>query len=300
MKPKLLIILGPTASGKSDMAVKLAKRFNGEVISADSRQVYRGLNVGTGKITRAEMKGVRHHLLDVIDPKRQFTAERFKKLADKAIRDIQKRSKLPIICGGTGFYIDVITNRLELPAVGIDLRLRKKLANKTAGQLLSILERLDSERAQRLNDSDRKNPRRLIRAIEIARAQNEIGKSDLQIREVGPPENLIFIGINPSKDILKERIHVRLLKRLNQKDNLIQEARKLHTKGLSWKRMEELGLEYRYLARYLQGKMTREEMIERLEIEIWHYAKRQLTWFKRNKEIRWFESATVAANAIRL
>ncbi|MCX6718858.1 MAG: tRNA (adenosine(37)-N6)-dimethylallyltransferase MiaA [Candidatus Taylorbacteria bacterium] len=187
MKTNLLIILGPTASGKSDLAVKLAKRFNGEVISADSRQVYKGLNVGTGKITRLEMKGIRHHLLDVIDAKKQFTAEQFKKLADKAIRDIQKKGKLPIICGGTGFYIEVITDRLELPAAVIDLKLRKRLTGKTVSQLFNMLRKLAPKRAALLNDSDKKNPRRLVRAIEIAKVkppQVEIKHSRLNLDRI--------------------------------------------------------------------------------------------------------------------
>ena len=146
-KTKVVIVVGPTASGKSDLAVSLAKKFKGEVVSADSRQVYRGMDIGTGKITKREMKGIRHHLLDVADPKKRFSAENYRTLARTAIDDIASRKKLPIICGGTGFYIDALLNEKLLPNVPPDPKLRKKLAKKSAPQLLLILKKLDPKRA---------------------------------------------------------------------------------------------------------------------------------------------------------
>jgi tRNA dimethylallyltransferase len=165
--PKILVILGQTAVGKSNLAVRLAKKFNGEIISADSRQVYKGLDIGTGKITKKEMGDVPHFLLDVVSPKRKFSVSQYKKLADKAIKHILGKHKTPIIVGGTGFYIQAIVDNLVLPEVKPDLKLRKKLEKKSTEELVKILKKLDSERAREI---DTKNPRRLIRAIEIARA----------------------------------------------------------------------------------------------------------------------------------
>jgi tRNA dimethylallyltransferase len=285
-KIKILVIVGPTASGKSDLAVKLAKKFNGEVVSADSRQVYRCMNIGTGKITKKEMRGIRHHLLDVGDAKKQFTVIEYKKLADEAIADIISRGKLPIICGGTGFYIDALVNDVEFPEVGANLKLRARLKSKSADQLFRTLKKLDPNRAAHMNQSDSKNPRRLIRAIEIASAYNSNKES---IKTSGRNKcDAIWIGINPERSELKRRIHKRLLKRL--KSGMLTEARRLHKAGLSWKRMDELGLEYRFMSRYLQGKMNRNEMIARLETEIGRYAKRQMTWFRRNHDIHWFSA----------
>src|SRR3989344_9637740 len=162
---RIIVIVGPNASGKSELGVKLAKKMNGEIISADSRQVYKGLDIGSGKITKKEMRGVRHHWLSVADPKKVFTALDFKKIAERAIYDIISRNKVPIIVGGTGFYIDAALGRVKLGGVSPNLKLRKKLGGKSATELLKILKKLDSKRAKTI---EQKNPRRLIRAIEIA------------------------------------------------------------------------------------------------------------------------------------
>jgi tRNA dimethylallyltransferase len=283
----IYVIVGPTASGKSDLAVELAlAQPNGsEIISADSRQVYKGLDIGTGKITKEEMKGIPHHLLDVADPKIQFSAAEYVALAKKAIEEIVSQGKTPIIVGGTGFYIDALVDGINLPEVAPNEKLRADLATKTAAELLSILEELDPSRAETIDVS---NPHRLIRAIEIATA---LGKVPPPAKNPLPYE-VKRIGIEVKPEILKERIRARLMKRLSTEetgvpDGMIGEARTLHENGLSWQRMEELGLEYRYLAMHLQGKMSREEMTEKLSTEIWKYSKRQLTWFKRDKRIEW-------------
>ncbi len=278
-KPRVIAIVGPTASGKSDLAVKLAKKFNGEIISADSRQVYKGLDIGAGKITKKEMQGIPHHLLDVANPKKQFTVVDFKKLADKAISDIISRKKLPIICGGTGFYIQAVVDNIILPDVPVNKTLRKLLEHKTAEKIFEILQKTDPKRAKEIN---KYNKVRLIRAIEIAMVLGKVPpiKSD-------PQYEVLQIGIKTDQEQLKKKISTRLLARVS--NGMITEARKLHTAGLSWKRMEQLGLEYRYLALFLQKKITKKEMIERLTFEILHYAKRQITWFKRDQRIKWFE-----------
>ncbi len=277
---KLIVIIGPTASGKSDLAVSTAKKYNGEVISADSRQVYRGLDIGTGKITKKEMRGIPHHLLDVADPKRQFSVVRYRTLADKAIRNILRRGKVPILCGGTAFYIDAVVNDILLPDVKPNKALRRTLEKKDVEELFSLLKKLDPNRAQ---DIDKENPRRLIRAIEIATALGKVPR----LTDQKPRFDTLKIGISPPKEVLHERIGKRLTKRM--KHGMLAEVRRLREGRLSFKRMEELGLEYRHLAQLLQKKVDRARMLVELETAIRQYAKRQMTWWKRDKSIVWFE-----------
>ncbi|MEK7081361.1 MAG: tRNA (adenosine(37)-N6)-dimethylallyltransferase MiaA, partial [Patescibacteria group bacterium] len=239
---KILVVVGPTASGKSDLAVYLAKKFGGEVISADSRQVYKGLDVGTGKITKKEMFGISHHLLDVASPKRVFTVTEYKSLAEKALGDIWRRGKVPIVCGGTGFYIRAVIDNLIIPEVPPDKKLRRRLDKKTVDELFAILKSLDPRRAKEI---DAKNPRRLIRAIEIATALGHVPRLEASL----PSYDVLKVGLTLPDKILKQRIHIRLFARISR--GMVAETKRLHKQGLSWKRMDELGLEYRYLARYL-------------------------------------------------
>lgn len=278
-KPRVIALVGPTASGKSDLAVFLAQKIAGEVISADSRQVYKDLDIGTGKITKKEMEGVPHHLLDVVSPKKTYTVAQFKKDAEKAIEDIVASGKTPIVCGGTGFYIDALLLGQSFPEVKPDKKLRENLEKKSAVQLFARLKKLDPNRAKTI---DPQNKVRLIRAIEIT---NSLGKVPKQKSLV--PYDVVWIGIDIPKEKLTERIHARLITRL--KKGMVAEAKKLHEEGLSYKRMRELGLEYRYLADFLQNKISKEEMIEGLDKAIRDYAKRQMTWFKRNKKIHWID-----------
>lgn len=278
MQHKLLVILGATAVGKSAIAVNLARAYNGEVISADSRQVYRGADIGTGKITAAEMRGVRHHLLDVVSPTESYSVEEWRRAALEAIDDITEREKLPIVCGGTGFYIQALVDNVSFPEVPPNKELRKKLEGKPASDLFSALKAKDERRAQEIGAH---NPRRLIRALEIADA---LGKIPEQKSE--PLFETLQMGIQLPRDILREKINLRLEKRL--KDGMVEEAKELHANGLSFERMDELGLEYRYLAMFLRGDISYDEMKEKLATEIYRYAKRQETWFKRDKRIAWF------------
>lgn len=281
---KLIVILGPTATGKSDLAVRLAKKFGGEVVSADSRQVYKGLNLGTGKITKREMRRVRHHLLDVTSPSHVFSAADYKKHAGRALTTIIKDEKLPIIAGGTGFYIDTLVHDASLPSVPANKELRKRLSTKTAAQLFALLKKRDPRRA---GEIDPKNPHRLIRALEIIEALGRV-PSRKNKKTVGKYD-VLFIGLNFPADELKRRIRERVIVRM--KKGMVAEARRLHAKGLSYRRMRELGLEYRHLANLLETKTTKQEFIDQLSSAIWHYAKRQMTWFKRNKDIHWFSPA---------
>lgn len=279
--PKIVVILGPTATGKSDYAVKLARAWEGEVISADSRQVYRRLDIGSGKITRREMKAVPHHLLDIADPKgERYTVDDFKRDGSAAIDDIVKRGKLPIVCGGTGFYIDALVFGEEFPNVPPNQKLRAVLAKRSTQSLMKEISRLDPRRAKAL---DPKNKVRIIRAIEIARALGSVPK----VKRSEHYETL-FIGLTSTTEKLRERIHKRLLKRMKG-GKMIREIQKLHKQGVSWQRLHAFGLEYRYVALYLQKKLTRDEMLIQLENQIVDFSKRQMTWFKRNKAIHWFE-----------
>jgi tRNA dimethylallyltransferase len=271
--PKVIVILGQTATGKSSLAVEIAKKFSSEIISADSRQVYKGLDIGTGKITRKEMSGIPHYLLDVVNPKKQFTVAQYKKLAEKKITEIVAKNKVPILCGGTGFYIDAVTKGMVLPQVPPNKKLRKILEKLTAQQLFKILGKLDSARAENI---DAKNKMRLIRAIEIAKALGKVPK----IREIEPMYNFIKIGLYLPPEKLKEKIEHRVSKMFSKNNNggLLNEIKRLRKAGVSLKRLKELGFEYN------------NPTPKKVTMETLKYAKRQMTWFKRDREIKWFSS----------
>ena len=277
-KPKIVVILGPTASGKSDLAVKLAKRFNGEVVSADSRQVYKGLDIGSGKITKREMRGVKHHLLDVASPKGIFTVQKYQRLTKVAMASVLRRKKLPIICGGTGLYIDSIVYNTQFPKVPPNLKLRRALEKLPTTGLFARISRLDPARAKTI---DKHNRRRLIRAIEIVKATGK----PIPALEKSSPYDVLKIGLAPEKKNLEYRIKRRLEKRL--KIGMVKEVELLHKNGLSWKRLDDLGLEYRYISRYLRGIISYNEMKQEILKESYRYAKRQMTWFKKDKSIVW-------------
>jgi tRNA dimethylallyltransferase len=271
MKPKLIVVCGPTATGKSDKAVEIALAQNGEVISADSRQVYRGLDIGSGKITSKEMQGIPHHLLDVADPNDTFAVDQFVIMGAQAIESILEKGKTPIICGGTGFYIDALVNGLQLPEVAPNPTLRAELEKLSLDNLQNRLHDID---AKRYEEVDLFNPVRIIRAIEIA---TELGSVPPLSRE--SKYDVEYVYLNFPNDVLKERIYKRLIGRLES--GMLDEARRLHANGLSFDRMKQLGLEYRHMAMHLLGEITHEEMVEQLNAKIWQYAKRQRTWFKK-------------------
>ena len=287
MKNKLIVIVGPNASGKSEVAVIIARKFNGEVISADSRQVYKGMNIGSGKITKKEMMGVRHHLLDVAACRSVFTVTRYRKLALAAIKKIQKSGKIPILCGGTGFYIQSVIDGIIIPEVKPDWKLRKNLEQKTVAELFGILKKLDPRRARTIES---KNPRRLIRAIEIVKTTK---KPVPELKKQPLPYPILIIGIKKSETELKKLIAKRTEKRL--KAGMAGEVKKLKESGLSWNKLESFGLEYRACAQFLQKKITRAEMIENIKKEDWQYAKRQIMWFKRDTRVKWTKNKTQAA-----
>jgi tRNA dimethylallyltransferase len=275
---RLIAVVGTNASGKSELAVQLARRFHGEIVSADSRQVYKGLDIGSGKITKREMRGIPHYLLDVANPKRTFTVAQYQHLARKAFENIWKRGALPILCGGTGLYVRAAVDGLVIPAAKPNPALRRKLVKKSAAELFKILEQKDPARAATI---DAHNPRRLIRALEIAEALGRVPKLKTEPLRA----RVLILGVAKEGTEMKQRIARRLGKRLTS--GMVKEVEQLHKNGLSWKRLEDLGLEYRYVALYLQNKIKKEELFPLLAKEIFHYAKRQMTWFKRDPRIRW-------------
>jgi len=310
---KLIVILGPTSSGKTDLSIKLALWLGKkqsrikfgikgvEIVSADSRQVYKGMNIGTGKITKTEMQGIPHHLLDIASPKRKFSVVQYQKLALKAIKKIQKKNKIPFLVGGTGFYIQAVVDGIVIPKIKPDWKLRKNLEKKTTDKLFEMLKEKDSRRAKNI---DRRNRRRLIRALEIV---IKTGKS-VPVFKKGPPEfDILMLGLKKPQAELKKLIQKRLKKRL--REGMIKEVENLRKSGVSFKRLEELGLEYRYVAYYLQEKITYSEMVEKLQKEIERFAKRQMTWFsahggsasggKKDKRIKWIKNYKEAKKLVK-
>jgi len=277
---KLIVIVGPTASGKTAFSLALAKKFGGQIISADSRQVYRGLDIGSGKITKHQMAGIPHYLLDVVSPKKTFTVAHYQKLATAAIKKIQQKDAIAFLVGGTGFYVQSIVDGITIPEVPPNKLLRKQLAKKSTGQLFALLQKLDPDRAKTI---DAKNPRRLIRAIEIAK----VTKKPITLLKANPQFKVLQIGIKKSPKELQKLISIRLHQRL---PGIIREVKRLHANGLSWKRLESFGLEYRFGAHYLQKKITKQGMVEGLQKAIEHFAKRQLTWFKKDQRIHWIKT----------
>lgn len=288
---KLLVILGPTASGKSDLAIKIAKLFNGEIISADSRQVYKGMDIGTGKVPKDKIQdtclrrqaeyysnNIRHHLLNVADPKEYFSVAQYQKLALEIIKDIQKRNKLPILCGGTGLYLSAIIEGWQLPNVPPNAKLRQELEGLNIEQLSQKLRELDPERATTI---DKNNKHRLIRAIEIATSK---GSVPLLIKKT-LKWDLLIVGIKKDKKELKKIILKRLEKGL--KEGMTKEIKKLKENGISSKRLEDFGLEYRWVNRYLENQIDYEKMFDSLYRDICSYAKRQMTWFKKIPNVHW-------------
>lgn len=279
--PKITVILGPTASGKSTLAVKIALKKNGEIISADSRQVYKGLNIGSGKITKEEMMGVPHHLLDIVSPNKIFTAYDYSIYAKSAICDIISRKKMPIICGGTGFYIDAILYG-AFTNVPIKKSIRDELNKYDTLELSKKLSNLDP---RRFAEIDIQNRRRLIRALEIilltGKPIEKINKENKYDSEK--------IGILWPKEELYKRIEIRLNERLA--NGMIEEVYNLKYpkkgNGLTFKRLYDLGLEYKYISLYLKKEIDYALMHKSLLTAIKQYAKRQMTWFKKDKEINW-------------
>jgi len=294
MKRKLIVIVGPTASGKTSLGVFLAKKFNGEIVSADSRQVYRGLDLGTGKDLK-DYDGIKYHLIDICNPEDKFTLFDWLKLAREAINDIYKRGKLPIIVGGTGLYVQALVEGFEIKntakATNAKKYSRKCLNSKSIGELQNILADLAKEKLEKI---DKNNPRRLIRAIEIAQEGDEPTKKK-------PNFEALQIGINLKREELYKKIDKRVDERFRQ--GMLEEVQGLVSGGINKKWLLSLGLEYKIIGNYVlsedKDKNSFEKIKQELKYKIHQYARRQLIWFRRFPEIKWVQSKEEAEKLAR-
>jgi tRNA dimethylallyltransferase len=296
MKKSLaIVVLGTTSSGKTKLAVDLARRYNGEIVGADSRQVYKGMDIGTGKDLE-EYGEVPYHLIDVVSPMTNFNLAKYQRLAKRALEDIASRGRLPIIAGGTGLYLQALVDDYQLKDSKPDLKRREDLEALGREELWKRLLKINPDFAARVNDSDRLNPRRLVRYLEIL--EDQAGTEAIASHH--NRENFLLFGLDCPKDILEERIRVRLRDRLDKQD-LVGEVKRLHENGVSWKRLESFGLEYRFVSRYLRNVAARQclastydDMVDKLGTAIIQFSKRQKTWWRRWEKqgikINWVES----------
>ena len=277
--PKLIVVEGTNASGKSGLGVELARKYGGEIISADSRQVFRGYDLGSGKITPEEMQGVPHHLIDICDSNEFFSMHDFQKRAYAAIDDILARGKIPFLVGGTGLYVESVTQGYVMSDRAPDLQYRDHLETFSTPELYSmLLEKVPDV------DVDPKNRNRVMRMLE------KLHDGDDHLPRSCPRYNCLKLGVTWPREILKQRIDVRLSRRMEQ--GMVDEVRALLDGGATTEFMYKLGLEYRFITQYITGEIpTEAEMVEQLGLAIKRFAKRQMTWFRRDKEIRWLDMA---------
>lgn len=284
----LPVILGPTATGKSDLALELAMHFDAEIVSGDSMQVYRGMDIGTAKLPEAERRGIPHHMLDIIDPEQPFSVADFRELAAAAIRDIQGRGKLPLLTGGTGLYIDSLLYPYNFaPETAARPGLRRELqAEYQASGAEAMHQRLaglDPEAAGRIHPND---AHRLIRALEV-RISSGRSISDIQREKPPSPFRPLLIGLTLPREQLNARIDQRVERMIEA--GLFDEVQALLSRGVSRDAVSMQGIGYRQSAAYLCSELSREEAIEQIKRDTRRFAKRQMTWFKRNEDINWFE-----------
>lgn len=293
---KVLIILGPTATGKTDLALRLASKINGELVSADSRQVYKGLDIGTGKLPSKEVNirkgkgfweidGVKVWMYDVVSLKKQYTVVDYVKDAGRVIGEIRERKKLPIIVGGTGLYLKALFEGLPGLDIPVDKKLRNQLAKFSAKELQVKLRKIDLKKWQTMNYSDQQNPRRLIRSIELTlmEPQKRIMNNKLRIMDY----DILKIGLTAKRNLLYEKINKRVYEWIQE--GIVDEVKNLIKSGVSKKRFKEIGLEYSMIVDYIDGQLTFDEMINKIQTKVRQYAKRQQTWFKKEKDVNWFD-----------
>jgi len=297
---KLLIICGPTATGKSALAIRLAKKYNGEIVSADSRQVYKKLNIGTGKDLPKNAKfkfrnkemggsycvnGISVWGYDLVEPSQEFSVSLFVQYSKTVIADLWKRKKLPILTGGTGFYIKAISDGIETVRIPKNAKLRQSLVGKSREELFDILANFDTIKAASLNLSDRNNPRRLVRAVEVA---NWLAITHSQTQKpVKFKADVLFVGLTAPKELLAKRIDERVDKRVRR--GVEEEVKRLIGEKVTWQHQAMSSLGYREWSDYFKGKKSREETINNWKADEHGYAKRQLTWFRKDRRINWFD-----------
>jgi tRNA dimethylallyltransferase len=290
MKNPIIVIAGATASGKTALAVELAKKFNGEIINADSRTVYRGLNVATSKPTMEEMKGVPHHLFDIVNPDEPFTLADYKRLAETAIKEVQEKGKIPFLVGGTGLYIDAVIYNFNMTEAEPNAELRKELEAKTEAKLFAEIQKLDPETAEII---DSHNKRRLIRALEvILTTERSFAESKQKIKL---PTNVLYLAI----DVPREELYEKIEKRIENWENLglVEETKRLKQKySLDLPSMSSIG--YQEISDALDGKIYMQAAIDVMKKRTRNYAKRQLTWFRKNRDIVWIKTPKEAEEKI--
>ncbi len=288
-KQRLIAVVGPTASGKTSLAIKLAQKYNGEVVSADSMQIYQGMNIATAKPTVEEMCGIKHHLIDFVSPNEKFSVSQYVDLARSVISDIHSRGKMPILCGGTGLYVRSLIENVQFSPNEADEKLRQRLREQydsEGGQaLIDEIETFDSETAKQLHPS---NVKRIIRAIEVYRMTGITMSEYIRKSKLIPsPYHLTEIGITyHDRQKLYDRINLRV--DIMVENGLIDEAKEFYQRENSQTANAAIG--YKELKPYLDGEVSLESAIEKLKLETRHYAKRQLTWFRRDEHIQWIEA----------
>ena len=287
-KPKVVVICGPTASGKTSLSIELAKRINGEIISSDSMQIYKNMDIGTAKPTVKEMQGIKHYLLDFVEPNQRYSVAEFKNDAEKAIDEILAKGKTPIVVGGTGLYIDSLIYGIEYPSFELDEEYRKELEELVNKQGLEKLyekaKKIDPQAMEKISPNDQK---RILRVLEIYHATGKTKtEQEKESRKNGVKYDYKVFAINMDRKKLYERINKRV--EIMIEKGLIAEVENLLKKYNKFPTAMQ-GLGYKEVVEYLQGKTTKEEMIEKIKQESRRYAKRQITWFKKNKQTIWID-----------
>ena len=288
-KLPLIILTGPTAVGKTELSIELAKELDGEVISADSMQVYRGMDIGTAKISRVEMQGIPHHLIDILDPKEPFDVVQFQQLARDTIRDITARGRIPIVVGGTGFYIQALLYDIDFTEEE-DSSLRRKLEQQAETEegreaLVGELRRVDPDALLTIHPN---NLKRVIRAVEFYRLHGtQISKHNERERSKESAYNSLYFVLTDDRARLYERINLRVDKMLAE--GLVEEVRKLKEEGLGREHISMQGIGYKEILEYLEGRTELPQAAELLKQNTRHFAKRQLTWFRREKDVIWLD-----------
>ncbi len=286
-KPKLIVIVGPTASGKTALAVRLAERFGGEIVSADSRQIYRGMDIGTAKPTAEEMRAVPHHLIDIKDPGEDYAVAEYQRDAVSAIRGIVSRNRIPFLAGGTGLYVNAVVQNLDIPRVAADPGLRARLeADIARDGLVAVFDRLVALDPEAAYVVDPKNPRRVVRALEVALVTG--APFTAQRAKNAPLFETLAIGLDIPQDVLRIRIDGRVDAMM--RDGLVHEVEDLAARwGAACPAFDAIG--YREIIGALAGRTTLAEAVALMKTNTWHYAKRQMTWFRKDKAVRWVREA---------
>ena len=285
-KPKVIVICGPTASGKTALSIELAKKINGEIISSDSMQIYKNMDIGTAKPSKEEMQGIPHYLLDFVEPNQRYSVAEFKKDAETAIEEILAKEKTPIIVGGTGLYVDSLIYGIEYQDIELDEQYRNELELRAINEGLETLyeeaKKIDHQAMEKISQNDKK---RIIRVLEIYRATGKNKtEQEIESRKKGVKYDYKVFAINLERELLYERINKRV--DIMIEHGLIQEVEQLMEKYDTFPTAMQ-GLGYKEVVEYLQGQTTKEQMIEKIKMETRRYAKRQITWFKKNKQTIW-------------